>query len=205
MPYIEDQGSCRPIYIDPWTLPWRQICFLVVVILDIECCCGRWPHYCNTTGFSGSACWGGGEHETFGNPCSCSRSIICTLVWVAAQLGKALQSDLYWATEAPYTHLDFLHEVFQCHILNFIFDNHNAEFMKSHKADASQKANPIPTFLSSWTSQIDSSCGCSSSSKCSLDPESEPVSCHAFLIHYSWYSCLETIKEIENFLAIGDV
>jgi len=92
------------------------------------------------------------------------------------QLGKALQSDLYWATEAPYTHPDFLHEVFQRRILNFIFDNRDAEFMKSLKADASRKPNATPTFLSLSTSQIDSSRGRSSSSKRSIDPEPEPVS-----------------------------
>ena len=38
------------------------------------------------------------------------------------QLGEALESDLHWATDTPYTHPEFLHEVFQRYMLNFIFE-----------------------------------------------------------------------------------
>lgn len=55
------------------------------------------------------------------------------------QLGGALESNLRWATMTPYTHPDFLREVFQCRISNFIFDNQEKEFTKLVKADASRQ------------------------------------------------------------------
>ena len=102
------------------------------------------------------------------------------------QLGQALKSDLHWATQEPYTYPDFLHEVFQRRILNFIFDNHDAEFMNARKADASRKLSATPTFFSLSTSQIDSSRGRSSSSKRSIDPEPESVSCH-YISHSQYF------------------
>ena len=51
------------------------------------------------------------------------------------QLGEALTDDLHWATDEPYTHPDFLHKVFERHILNFIFENRDKNFMTLAKAD----------------------------------------------------------------------
>ena len=65
------------------------------------------------------------------------------------QLGDALECDLHWATDTPYTHPDFLHEIFQRHILNFIFENRDKDFMNSAKADASRK--PADVTVTSFT------------------------------------------------------
>ena len=59
------------------------------------------------------------------------------------QLERFLKCDLQWATDAPYTHPEFLHEVFQRHILNFIFENRDKDFMNLAKADASRKPGKL--------------------------------------------------------------
>ena len=65
------------------------------------------------------------------------------------QLGRALKFDLHWATDTPYTHPEFLHEVFQRHILNFIFENRDKDFMNLAKGDASRK--PAGVAVTSFT------------------------------------------------------
>jgi hypothetical protein len=51
------------------------------------------------------------------------------------ELVDALIHDLHWATEEPQTHPEYLHEVFQRHILNFIFANQGKDFMNLPKTD----------------------------------------------------------------------
>jgi hypothetical protein len=70
------------------------------------------------------------------------------------QLGQALEHDLYWATETPYTHPDFLHEVFQRHILNFIFENGDQKFMYLATGNASRKPSNFTMSPSLTSRQI---------------------------------------------------
>jgi hypothetical protein len=52
-----------------------------------------------------------------------------------ADVGGVFASDMHWATQEPYKHFDFAHEVFQRHILNFIIKNEKEPFMNLLKAD----------------------------------------------------------------------
>ncbi|KJA15651.1 hypothetical protein HYPSUDRAFT_48182 [Hypholoma sublateritium FD-334 SS-4] len=45
-------------------------------------------------------------------------------------LREAMEHDHYWASEAPYNHPEFLHEVFQRHILCFLINHRNEDFME---------------------------------------------------------------------------
>ncbi|KAF9473233.1 hypothetical protein BDN70DRAFT_937586 [Pholiota conissans] len=51
-------------------------------------------------------------------------------------LGFFLRHDLFWASQEPHTHPEFLHEVFQRSILNFIVENQNEAFMNHPKASS---------------------------------------------------------------------
>ena len=73
------------------------------------------------------------------------------------QLGRALKFDLHWATDTPYTHPEFLHEVFQRHILNFIFENQDKDFMNLAKGDASRKPAHVTGYWDSFS--VDSTDG----------------------------------------------
>ena len=95
------------------------------------------------------------------------------------QLGQALENDLHWATDTPYTHPEFIHEVFQRHILNFIVENLDKNFMKLAKSDAFRKPAGCTRTPSLLTAQIQSLRG----SKRGSDPESEPVGCYSFLFY----------------------
>lgn len=68
------------------------------------------------------------------------------------KLGDALTDDLHWATEKPHTHPEFLHEVFQRHILNFILANQDEHFMRLPKADTPRKPSPSTkhSLISAW-------------------------------------------------------
>ncbi|KAF9476031.1 hypothetical protein BDN70DRAFT_995968 [Pholiota conissans] len=57
-------------------------------------------------------------------------------------LGSVLRDDIFWATEAPFTHPEFIHEVLQRHLLNFIFENQNEPFLTLPKAANSRQPNP---------------------------------------------------------------
>ncbi|KAF9477173.1 hypothetical protein BDN70DRAFT_995121 [Pholiota conissans] len=54
-------------------------------------------------------------------------------------LGIVLERDIHWATEEPYTYPDFIHEVFQRHLLNFIVENQDKEFMNLRRASSFRK------------------------------------------------------------------
>ena len=71
------------------------------------------------------------------------------------ELGRELKHDLHWATDTPYTHPEFLHEVFQRRILNFIFENRDKGFMNLAKGDASRKPTNVTMTPSLSTPQID--------------------------------------------------
>ena len=120
---------------------------------------------------------------------SCLHSAYAPLSGLLHQLARAFKFDLHWATDAPYTHPDFLHEVFQRHILNFIFENRDKNFMKLAKGDHSRKPTNFFMTPSLSTPQIES-LRRSIGGKHSRDsePESESaVSCYSFLI----YDCLQ--------------
>ena len=122
-------------------------------------------------------------------PSGCLDPIYAPLSELLQQLGEALGSDLHWATDTPYTHPDFLHEVFQRHILNFIFENRDKNFMKLAKGDHSRIPVNVSMTPSLSTPQIES-LRRSLGGKHSRDsePESESaVSCYSFLI----YDCLQ--------------
>jgi hypothetical protein len=55
------------------------------------------------------------------------------------QVGGIFETDMYWATKAPYKFPDFAHEVFQRRILNFIVENQGEKFMDLPKADKPRK------------------------------------------------------------------
>ncbi len=44
-------------------------------------------------------------------------------------LASYLEHDLHWATEAPFNDPEFLHEAFQRHILNFLIENKDEDFL----------------------------------------------------------------------------
>ena len=46
-----------------------------------------------------------------------------------SSLASLLGNDLHWATKAPFNHPEFLHEAFQRHILNFLVENKNEDFL----------------------------------------------------------------------------
>jgi len=98
-------------------------------------------------------------------PCTSFDPAYAPLSELLDQLGQALEHDLHWATVTPYTHPEFLHEVFQRHILNFIFENRNRDFMTLAKADASRKPVNVTMTPSLATPQVDSSRSRSGGSK----------------------------------------
>ena len=112
-------------------------------------------------------------------PRSCLDPAYAPLSDLLLLLGRALKSDLHWATDTPYTHPDFLHEVFQRHILNFIFENRDESFMKLAKSDAFRKPAGCTRTPSLSTTQIQSLRG----SKRGSEPEPEPVGCYSFLFY----------------------
>ena len=101
------------------------------------------------------------------------------------QLGQALKFDLHWATGTPYTHPEFLHEVFQRHILNFIVEYRGEKFINLAKGDASRKPADVsatPSLLSPQIDSIRSRSGGSNHSK-------SVRSCYSFLIYNCFTSC----------------
>ena len=122
------------------------------------------------------------------------------------QLGRALIDDLHWATDTPYTHPEFLHEVFQRHILNFIFENRDKNFMTLAKADRFRTPANVTMTPSLSAPQIEfvrTRSGASSKHSRDSEPEAETVSCYSILI----YNCLRAaahisgdIEEIESSL-----
>ena len=112
------------------------------------------------------------------------------------QLGKALVHDLHWATDTPYTHPEFLHEVFQRHILNFIFENQNKNFMRLAKADRLRTPANVTMNPSLSAPQIEFVRTHSGASKHSRDSEleAETVSCYSFLI----YCCLRAAAYVSH-------
>ena len=61
------------------------------------------------------------------------------------QVGNAVAHDFHWATQKPYNDPEFLHEAFQRHILNFIFDHREERFMLLRKADNLRKPSSPTT------------------------------------------------------------
>ena len=108
------------------------------------------------------------------------------------QLGQALESDLHWATDTPYTHPEFLHEVFQRHILNFIFENRDKSFMKLAKAGTSRKPAKLYCYDPSILTNTLFFRSCSRSSKRSRDSDSDfdSVSCLLFISHLQLFYIL---------------
>jgi hypothetical protein len=113
-------------------------------------------------------------------PSSCLDPAYAPLSELLHQFRRALEDDLHWATDTPYTHPEFLHEVFQRHILNFIFENLDKDFMKLAKADAFRKPAGCTRTPSLSTAQVRSLRG---GSKRGSDPESERVGCYSFLFN----------------------
>ena len=109
-------------------------------------------------------------------PTTCLDPAYAPLSELLGQLADALEYDLYWATDTHYTHPEFLHEVFQRHILNFIFENMEKEFMNLTKADAARKPTKVTTVPSLSTPQILSLRAHSKGSKHSRDSEPHSVS-----------------------------
>jgi hypothetical protein len=116
-------------------------------------------------------------------PTSCLDPAYTPLSELLHQLGRALKYDLHWATDTPYTYPEFLHEVFQRHILNFIFENRDKIFMKLAKADRSRKLANVSMTPSLLTPQIES---LRRSAKRSID--SEPESMVGFIPHLQLFT-----------------
>ena len=71
------------------------------------------------------------------------------------QLGNAMVSDLHWVKSEPCTHPEYLHEILQRHILNFIIANQDEDFMTLCKANEPRQP-AAETSISSYSSaQID--------------------------------------------------
>ena len=87
-------------------------------------------------------------------PSDCLDPAYAPLSVLLDQLGDALECDLHWATDTPYTDPDFLHEVFQRHILNYIFENRDKDFMNLVKDDISRKPADVTGYWDS--SSVDS-------------------------------------------------
>jgi len=117
-------------------------------------------------------------------PSSCLAPAYASLSELLNQLGEALGDDLYWATEIPYTHPEFLHEVFQRHILNFIFENQDKYFMTLAKANHYRSPSIVTMTSSLSATQIEFVRTCSANTKHSRksEPEAEIVSCYSILI-----------------------
>ena len=75
------------------------------------------------------------------------------------QLGDAVVHDLHWATvqseSEACTHPEYLHEVFQRHILNFIIANQDEDFMTLCKADEPRQPDAETSISSYSSAQID--------------------------------------------------
>lgn len=122
------------------------------------------------------------------------------------QLGQALVDDLHWATQTPYTHPDFLHEVFQHRILNFIFENRDKKFMTLAKAGRFRTPANVtmtPSLLAPRIEFVRTRSGASSKHSRDAEAEAETVSCYSILI----YNCLRAatyfsgdIEEIKSSL-----
>ncbi|KAF9476045.1 hypothetical protein BDN70DRAFT_863871 [Pholiota conissans] len=55
---------------------------------------------------------------------------------------KSFSEDVFWATEAPYTDSEYVHESFQRYLLNFLVDRQDEAFMNSRKHQGLQKVKP---------------------------------------------------------------
>ena len=109
------------------------------------------------------------------------------------QLGRELKHDLHWTTDTPYTHPEFLHEVFQRHILNYIFENRDQDFMNLAKGAASRKLANVTTTPSLLSPQIDSHRSRSEGSN-----HSKSVSCYYSFLIYNFFTSCCTFEEIRS-------
>ncbi|KAF8149829.1 hypothetical protein B0H34DRAFT_862560 [Crassisporium funariophilum] len=105
------------------------------------------------------------------------------LAQLLADIGGVFESNMHWAKQEPYKHLNFAHKAFQRYILNFIIKNKDEEFMDHPKADSPQPCTPslypysevartLPVIEGTFTSSRSSSQ--SSSPSPFLDDDSMP-------------------------------
>ena len=71
-------------------------------------------------------------------------------------LGWAVQPELHWANEEPLNHPQYLHEVLQRYILNFIIDNQDKEFMSLRKANRLRQTEKVTQITPYTLSQVES-------------------------------------------------